>query len=1116
MVKFTINNRPVEVEPGTTVLQAAQALGIKIPTLCYHKALSAYGGCRLCLVELDDGRRKRVQTSCIYVAQEGLKVQTDTERVVKARKIVLELLLARCPGSQEIKRVAEGLGVTETRIRKQDKKCILCGLCVRMCRERMGKGVIGFAHRGVKREVIPAFDAKSEACMGCGACAFICPSGAIDPAKFCSRGTSPLPSEFDLGVGPRPVISVAFPQAVPNTPSIDKDRCVYFQTGHCRTCEAMCDAHAIDFDQQPQQLDLKVGAVVVAPGYDRYYPDNRLEYNYQNLANVVTAPEFERMLSASGPYRGHLVRPSDRKEPERIAFIQCVGSRDLECNQYCSAVCCMHATKEAIVAKEHSKNPLQTDIYFMDMRAFGKGFDRYYERAKNEYGVNYHRCRLPVVDKAPHGDELLLGYVDDTGEFHKEAYDMVVLSTALIPKKSLKALAGAAGLNLNKYDFVDTEAFASEDTSREGVFVCGAASEPKDIPETVIQASAAAARASELLADVRGTLIQKKEYPPERDVSDEPPRVGVFVCHCGINISGTVNVEQVVEFAKGLPGVAHCEHSLYTCSQDNQQKIKETIKRCGLNRIVIASCTPRTHEALFQDTIREVGLNPFLLEFVSIREHCSWVHMGDKDRATRKAKDLVAMAVSKARLLRSIHSSSFSVRKEALVIGGGMAGMAAALSLSQQGFEVHLVEREKELGGNLKKLHFTLSGHNPQELLRTTIDRVQADGKIHLHLETQVQEFSGYMGNYETTLVHTGDHGRRTVVKHGAVVVATGAAERETNEYLRGQSNRVVTQKELEGKLADDAGRSELASAQTIAMIQCVGSREEGSMYCSRVCCANAIKNALKIKEINPAANVIVFYRDIRTYGFREEYYQKARQQGVLFIRYEPQSKPAVRPGEGPDDPVQVNAYDPILGKDVSLAVDLLVLSTGIAPNADNEKLAKILKVPLDQDGFLLEAHIKLRPVDFATDGVFLCGLAHSPKFVGESISQARAAAARAATLLTQETIQAKGRRAEITPRLCAGCGLCVGVCPYDAREIDPVNGIAKVIEVLCQGCGACAAICPNAATKQVGFAKEDVLAAIDTLTVDVIPVAESLAGLPAATGDRLQATGYRYVEPPM
>jgi heterodisulfide reductase subunit A len=457
--------------------------------------------------------------------------------------------------------------------------------------------------------------------------------------------------------------------------------------------------------------------------------------------------------------------------------------------------------------------------------------------------------------------------------------------------------------------------------------------------------------------------------------------------------------------------------------------------------------------------------------------------MTDKRRATEKAKELVAMAVSKAGLLRAVHSSSFSVRSEALVVGGGIAGMTAALSLAEQGFEVYLVEREKQLGGNLSNLKFTVSGNDPQELLNKSIEQVQSFKNIHVHLGTSVEEFSGYMGNYKSTLASTNGQVQKTVIEHGAVIIATGAVERETNEYLYGASDKVITQKELEKKLADQSESESVASAQTIAMIQCVGSRQEDQMYCGRVCCTQAIKNALKIKENNPQTNVMIFYRDIRTYGFREEYYQKARQEGIIFVRYELENKPKVTAGPTPEDPLQIEAFDPILGQKLQLPVDMLVLSTGIAPRKDNESLAQVFKVPLDQDGFFLEAHIKLRPVDFATDGIFLCGLAHSPKFVSESISQARAAAARAATLLAQETVQAKGRTAEVKERICAGCGLCVGVCPYGAREIDEEKKIAKVIQVLCQGCGACAAICPNAATKQVGFAKEEVMAAIDSLT---------------------------------
>ena len=1094
MPKLNIDGLDIEVEDGTSVLDAARVLGIKIPTLCEHRALVPYGACRLCLVEVNDGRRSRIQASCVYPASDGLAVKTDTERVLKARKLIGELMLARAPEVKAVRELAAEVGVTETRIKKRDEKCILCGLCVRVCRERMGRSVIGFAGRGVERKVIPPFDASSAVCMGCGACAFICPTGAIDPKDFCERDVTTFPAEFDFGIAARPVINVAFPQAVPNTPALDKDRCVYFQTGKCRTCEAVCDAKAIDFEQESETAEVPVGAVIVAPGYDRYLPANRLEYSYQSSPNVVTSPEFERILSASGPYSGHLVRPSDHREPSKVAFIQCVGSRDLECSSYCSAVCCMHATKEAIVAKEHSGGGLETHVYFMDMRAFGKGFDRYYERAKNEYGVEYRRCRLPVVTQAPEPGDLLLGYISEEGRHSQERYDMVVLSTGLLPPRGIEELAQKLGVDLNDNGFVDVAGFSNEETSREGIYVCGAASEPKDIPETVIQASAAAGKAAELLAEVRGTLVHEKEYPPEREVSGEPPRIGVFVCHCGINIAGVVDVAAVTEFSKGLPDVAYGEHSLYTCSQDNQERIKELVNEHDLNRVVIASCTPRTHEPLFQDTIHEVGLNPNLLEFVSIREHCSWVHQTRRDDATEKSKGLVEMAVAKSRLLRPATRSSFPVKKVVLVVGGGISGMTAALSLAEQGMDVHLVEKDDALGGNLAKLHFTFWGDDPQELLRRTIESVNSHDRITVHTGAALKSFTGYVGNYEST-IGTSD-GSEKAIEHGAVVVATGGIERETKEYLRGDSDRVVTQKEIESMLAGDDER--IAAAKNIVMIQCVGSRDDDAPYCSRVCCGNAIKNALRIKERNPEANIAIFYRDIRTYGFKERYYQLAREKGVFFIRYDPEKKPLVSKGDVESDDGEgskdgdgegdkggalwVEGVDPVLGAKVRLPADLLVLSVGIAPHEGNGDLAKILKVPLDQDGFFLEAHIKLRPVDFSTDGIFLCGLAHSPKYANEAISQARAAAARAVTFLAKGFVKGKGRAAEVKERLCAGCGVCVSVCPYDARVIDDGARVATVREVLCQGCGACAAACPNGATLQVGFAKQELMAAVDSL----------------------------------
>ncbi len=1097
MINLIINDRQIEAEEGETVLQAAEAAGIRIPTLCYHKALSPSGACRLCVVEIVAGPRPGIQASCIYSVQEGLVIRTDTERVLKARRMMMELLLARSPESDKLQELARELGVTRTRVkkRKQEKKhpnCILCGLCVRMCRERMGVSVVGFAKRGIEREISPPFDKRSAICMGCGACEFICPTGAILASESCQNDIIPIASEFDRGLVSRPVVNVLYPQAVPNTPVIDRERCVHFLTDRCAVCQDVCEAGAIDFEQVEEHLDLNVGAVVLGAGYEQFDARLKLEYGYGRFPNVVTSPEFERILSASGPYAGHLVRPSDKTVPQKIAFLQCVGSRDVDCGRrYCSSVCCMFATKEAVVAREHEPG-VDCHIFFMDIRAFGKEFDKYYERAKEEYKVKYNRCRVSSVEQIWGSDDLLIRYETESGELKEERYNLVVLATGLTPPPGIRDLAGTLDLEINEHGFLQTDCYIKEKTSKEGIYVCGALSEPKDIPATVAESSAAAALASGILSEVRGSLIKEKVYPEERDVSEEEPRIGVFVCHCGINIASTVNVEEVANRARNLPNVVFSERNLYSCSEDTQTKIQGKIKEHQLNRVVISSCTPRTHEPLFQDTIREAGLNPCLLEFVNIREHCSWVHQTEKEAATEKAIQLVTMAVAKAELLRPLHHSSSPVIQKALVIGGGISGISATLSLAKQGFEVYLVEKKNELGGNARHLYYTLEEAEFQALLKDKIAAVNNSPNIHIHTASRIKNITGCVGNYKTTLLTEGSDSP-IELEHGVVIVATGAKELETTEYLFGQDHRVITQRELERRIAVNElfpaqkqeeqpkkkkPKSQKALAKTFVMIQCVGSREESNPNCSRVCCSEAVKNAIRLKELNPFNDVFILYRDIRTYGFKEVYYEKARELGVIFVRYDKDRKPEISLEE---DLLKVAVVDPILNERVVLHPDLLALSVGIVAN-DNLELAKFLKVPLMQDGFFLEAHAKLRPLDFSTDGIFLCGLAHSPKFTSECISQAHGAAGRAVTLLAKDFIQGKGRTVDVRDRYCAGCGLCVTICPYEAREIDDESGVARVTEVLCQGCGACVMSCPNSATRQSGFGTKEILSAVDAL----------------------------------
>jgi heterodisulfide reductase subunit A-like polyferredoxin len=829
----------------------------------------------------------------------------------------------------------------------------------------------------------------------------------------------------------------------------------------CHICATACQANAIDYAQKPETIDLNVGAVVLAPGYELFDARLKKELGYGRFPNVLTALEFERILSASGPYSGHVQRPFDRQEPKRIAFLQCVGSRDCD-HDYCSSVCCMYATKEAIIAKEHLGEGLQCDIFFMDLRAFGKGFEQYYHRAQ-ELGVRYIRSRVPKIAEVSGTRDLIVEYLGENDRKLSTEYDLVVLSVGMQPPKDVKVLAERFGVALNQFNFCGTSTFRPAETSREGVFVAGPFAEPKDIPETVMQASAAAAQVVSLLHEARGTLITPEFFPPERDVTGEEPRIGVFVCHCGTNIAGVVDVPAVMEYAKTLPNVVFAENNLYTCSNDSQEAIKQRINEHHLNRVIVASCTPRTHEPLFRNTLREAGLNAYLFEMANIRDQCSWVHMQEPEKATEKSKDLVRMAVAKARLLEPLSRRSIAVNKSSLVIGGGLAGMTAALSLAHQGFTVHLVERQNELGGNLKHVQYLLNGDQPQAELARLWDEIRHNDRIALYTEGTIERIEGSIGDFKTTVVA---RGKTTTVTHGTVIVATGAREHVPTEYLYGQDDRVITQRELEERLVNGDGfLAPNGKPKTVVMIQCVGSRDKERPYCSRICCAEAVKNALKIKELSPQTHVYVLYRDIRTYGFKEEYYTLARQKGVVFVCYEEDRKPEVAPN---GKEFKVSVFDQTLGMPFTIAADAVVLSAGIQPQDDNRQLAQLLKVPLNSEGFFLEAHMKLRPVDFMTDGVFLCGLAHSPKSIEESILQAQAAAARAATILTRDSIELEGNISHVVDESCDGCAYCVDTCPYKAitmLEYKWQGGIKKVVETndcSCKGCGCCQATCPK------------------------------------------------------
>ena len=896
-------------------------------------------------------------------------------------------------------------------------------------------------------------------CIACGLCAEKCPRKVVN--------------EFDGGLGKRKAIYVKYPQAVPLKYGIDAENCIYHTKGKCKACEKFCPSGAIKLDDQARELALNVGAVILAPGYEVFDPGTRDVYGYNRFPNIVTSLEFERILSATGPYSGHMIRPSDEKEPEKIAWLQCVGSRDEHAgaNPYCSAVCCTYAIKQAVVAKEHAKGLLDTAIFYIDMRTHGKDFETYYNRAEEEASVRFIKSRIINILPVDGKGSLAIHYIDEAGKRLEERFDIVVLSVGICVSKETVDLANTLGVELDPYRFAITSSFEPVQTTKPGIFVCGAFQGPKDIPQSVIESSACAAVAESTLAESRGSLTRIKQIPEEIDVRGESPRIGVFVCRCGINIANIVDVEAVTEYARTLPGVVYVEDNLFSCSQDTQEKITEVIKDQKLNRVVVAACTPRTHEELFQETLVNAGINKYLFEMTNIRNQCSWVHNENPQAATDKAKDLVRMAVAKLGLAEALPEFELEINQAALVIGGGISGMTAAKNLAEQGYYTYLIEKSDALGGQANSLYETWRGEDIQGNLARLIRDVQSSENIDVYLNTELRNVDGFVGNFKSTIEIDG---KEKILEHGVAIIATGASELKPDQYLYGEDSRVLTGLELDQKFLDnDPSLNKTGSA---VFIQCVGSRIEDRPYCSKVCCTHSVKSSLRLKEINPEMDVFIVYRDMRTYGLREDLYREARNKGINFIRYDFSKGLKVANDQGD---LQVLFTDYVLKRETEIRPDLLALATAIVPQKENP-IAQLFKVPLNEDGFFVEAHVKLRPIDFSTDGVFVCGLAHSPKPIDESIAQGLGAASRAVTLLSKKKMSGSGLVAKIDQESCTGCQGCLDVCSYEAIAFLPDLHICQVNEALCKGCGACAATCPSGSAQLMGFTGKQLYAQID------------------------------------
>ncbi len=908
----------------------------------------------------------------------------------------------------------------------------------------------------------------SARCINCDYCAQVCP---IE-----------LPDSYQQGMTTRKAAYKVAARAAPDAYVIDRGP----YCDDCGKCVEVCPSDAINLDEQPRLHTVGVGAIILALGFKVYDPTGLQELGYKRYSNVVQAMQYERMASRSGPTEGVVNRPSDGKRPKSIAWLQCIGSRDQN-NTYCSSICCMYATKEAMLAKERLGEDVECTIFIIDERAFNKEYSNYFSKARQSHGIRYVRCRISAVREDPASRDLLLQYVGPDGKIQEDRFEMVVLATGLQPPDSARELSDMLRIELNEHGFCQTDKFTPLQTSRPGVFVCGAFSSPKEIAETILDASGAAAEVMRLLNDRLGTHPYTREQPfisidglpEERDVADEPPRIGVYACTCGGTISQILDLPHLLAHASAWPGVVHTELLEFSCFPESLAHMKASIEAQGLNRVVVAACSNRTHDSLFQRTVRMAGLNPYYLELVNLREQCASVHIWQPAGANHKAIEMVRVGVSRVRAAKPVYKKLHRLRPTALVIGGGVAGMTAALTIADSGSQVHLVERSEMLGGNLLNLYYVAEGYNPQRLLRDLVNRVRAHQRITVHTRSEILRHQGHVGYFQSSLrtIHPDGTSEEIDLEHGVTIVATGARETKSHSLLNLPG--VITQSVLEEKIVHKP--EEIAALKNVVMIQCVGA-DGVADYCSRVCCTNTMKNAIRLKLFNPDCQVTVLYKNIVTYGFREEFYTEARRLGVIFIRYTDEELPIV---ERVDGRLQVRLRDLSLDRWVTLEADLLPLSMSVEPASGTAALAQILKVPLSSEGFFEEAQLKLRPMDFTREGIYLAGMAAYPKFIEESITHAQATAARALALLSRESLPLGGVVAYVDPSKCVGCLTCTRTCPFGIPEViwdDGIHGVgglggaAFIDTALCQGCGTCTGECPANAIQLVNYTDEQMM----------------------------------------